>query len=424
MNKIRKILLYSLIIWSIFLYSNIKVNAEELINNTDNKEKEETNTLIGDINNDKLINYDDAENIIDNILEEKEPNNVNDVNQDNKLNINDATNIIYKEKTDNWDNKYILNDDLSLEMTKEEKDIYLGDEVNIDLYIKGFNKDKINGLESNLDYDKDKLQFIGIYNPHTKIKYGDINDKGKFIYLLDDYKEKDKLLTFKFQTLDIGYTNIYLKDTILSDNGLEYNLKNNLISLLLLINNKITNELTNNTTNNTINHNNRIISLNNNIKENNNTKENNNKIPSFAISDTGMKISITNIKLSSDNTIKSLIIKDHKINFNKDILTYNITVDSNTKKLDIKVVLNDSNATYEIIGNNNFKPGLNKVLIAVTAEDGSIKEYTINVKKEKEKEKKDNSKSSRNVIIVLLILIIIGLIYIIFKEDEEDNKEN
>ena len=50
MNKIRKILLYSLIIWSIFLYSNIKVNAEELINNTDNKEKEETNTLIGDIN--------------------------------------------------------------------------------------------------------------------------------------------------------------------------------------------------------------------------------------------------------------------------------------------------------------------------------------------------------------------------------------
>ena len=422
MNKIRKILLYSLIIWSIFLYSNIKVNAEELINNTDNKEKEETNTLIGDINNDKLINYDDAENIIDNILEEKEPNNVNDVNQDNKLNINDATNIIYKEKTDNWDNKFILNDDLSLEMTKEEKDIYLGDEVNIDLYIKGFNKDKINGLESNLDYDKDKLQFIGIYNPHTKIKYGDINDKGKFIYLLDDYKEEDKLLTFKFQTLDIGYTNIYLKDTILSDNGLEYNLKNNLISLLLLINNKITNELTNNTTNNTINHNNRIISLNNNIKENNNTKENNNKIPSFAISDTGKKISITNIKLSSDNTIKSLIIKDHKINFNKDILTYNITVDSNTKKLDIKVVLNDSNATYEIIGNNNFKPGLNKVLIAVTAEDGSIKEYTINVKKEKEK--KDNSKSSRNVIIVLLILIIIGLIYIIFKEDEEDNKEN
>ena len=144
-----------------------------------------------------------------------------------------------------------------------------------------------------------------------------------------------------------------------------------------------------------------------------------NKRPSFAISDTGRKISVNYIHLSSDNSIKSLKIKNHKINFKKDILEYYIEVDGKTNKLDLSIVLNDKDAFYEVIGNDNFKVGNNKVYIVVTAADGSIKKYIINVKKNNVKKDKV-SNSSRNVIILLLVLIIIGLIYVIFKEDEDE----
>ena len=68
--------------------------------------------------------------------------------------------------------------------------------------------------------------------------------------------------------------------------------------------------------------------------------------------------------------------------------------------------------------------GNNLVSIIVTAEDGSSRTYTINVEKKGSNTKKSVndkiSNSSRIVIIILIVLIIIGLIYVIFKDDEED----
>ena len=107
---------------------------------------------------------------------------------------------------------------------------------------------------------------------------------------------------------------------------------------------------------------------------------------------------------------------------------YSLTVDSKTKSLDLDIILNDKDASYEVLGNENFKIGENTVSIIVTALDGSTKTYTITINKEEsndvkeEKDNQDNKKndSSRIVIIILIILVIIGLIYIIFKDDEEE----
>ncbi|MBR3161700.1 MAG: cadherin-like beta sandwich domain-containing protein [Bacilli bacterium] len=410
----RKILLYFIFIMIISNLFQFNVKAEET-DTTDNKDNSiiETNeSVTGDLNNDSVVDYNDAKIIVDDILEEKELTETEDVNNDNKVNINDATNIIYKEETNEWNNETVLTDELSPELKKEQEKIYLENEVNVDLYINGFKDNTINGIEGVITYNKDKLQFLGIYNLNNKVKYGDINDKDKFIYLLDNYNSKDKLLTFRFKTLDTGYGIISLKDLILSSNGLEFTQKEDKINTTLNIEKQIIEELNNNEVKN-------IPKL---IVLNNYTRTNNYKYPSFAISDTGKRISIDHISLSSDNTIKSLIIKNHKINFNKDVLEYSIKVNENTSKLDIKVILNHPKATYEIIGNKDFKIGNNKVYIAVTAEDGSVKNYIINVKKEKSKEKTSNS--SRNVTIVLLVLIIMGLIYIIFKDDDEEQKEN
>ncbi len=409
MINFRKKILYSILIFLSFSISITSINAEEKDNYQSPEEDIVENQIIGDMNSNGSIDHNDAEIIVDNILEEKDITEINDVNKDNKLNINDSTNIIYKEETDNWNNNTILTDNLKAELTTDKEKVNVGEEININLHIKGFDKNIINGIEGNIEYNQDKLMFLGIDKQNTNIKYGDINNKNKFVYILDNYNEENNLLAFRFKALDIGLGIITLNNLILSSNGLDFIQDKEENNIIIMINKNI--ETPNNKTSiNNIKRKKPIaLQTLNTIKK---------EYTSYAITDTGKKISIMNIKLSNDNTIKSLIIKNHKIKFSKDILEYNINIDESTKKLDIKVILNDEKATYEIIGNKNFKEGNNKVCIAVTAEDGSVKNYIINANRKKTKLSKSNS--SRNVIIVLLILIIVGLIYIIFKDDEED----
>lgn len=180
------------------------------------------------------------------------------------------------------------------------------------------------------------------------------------------------------------------------------------------------------------------------------------------------KINVTK-KLSSDNTLNSINISGNNITFTPDNNSYNISVGSDVNSLDLSVILNDSKATYLVYGNSNFKEGVNVVTIRVTAEDGTTKDYYINVTKassnasgvtmvnntnsneevltdtsdnsdnkyrevvdtdtnkvtknnDSDKTKKEGS--SHVIIIILIILVIVGLIYLIFKDDEETKDAN
>ncbi|HHX00019.1 MAG TPA: hypothetical protein GX740_01770, partial [Acholeplasmataceae bacterium] len=54
----------------------------------------------------------------------------------------------------------------------------------------------------------------------------------------------------------------------------------------------------------------------------------------------------------------------------------------NTKELDLEIVLEDENAVYEVIGNENIK-GNDVVTILVTAEDGqTVSTYYITIEKD------------------------------------------
>lgn len=97
-------------------------------------------------------------------------------------------------------------------------------------------------------------------------------------------------------------------------------------------------------------------------------------------------------KLSTNNYIKSLTIKNHSIDFDKK--TYKYTIKTKEKKLDISVTLDDRKSEYKIIGNENLKNG-SKVLIKVMAEDESTRTYTINIEKR------------NNVLIISIIIITI-----------------
>ena len=59
-------------------------------------------------------------------------------------------------------------------------------------------------------------------------------------------------------------------------------------------------------------------------------------------------------KLSSDASIKSLVIKGYDIDFKSDVYQYDLQIDDE-EKLDILIELNDGKAKYKIKGNNNLK---------------------------------------------------------------------
>ena len=158
-------------------------------------------------------------------------------------------------------------------------------------------------------------------------------------------------------------------------------------------------------------------------------------------------------KLSTDNSVKSITIKNYDFKFNKDTKKYNILVDENVNDIEIKVVPNDSDAAVSIENNTNLKSGLNKVTIKVTAENGNINEYTFNVYKigeeeegEKEKTKEDESTSKTpneepkkevkkeqedtfNFWIViagieLFVIIILTVLLLMKKKNKEDNSND
>ena len=129
---------------------------------------------------------------------------------------------------------------------------------------------------------------------------------------------------------------------------------------------------------------------------------------------------------SSNNYLKSLEIDGYEITFDKETNEYKITVKSDVTSLDIKATPEDSRARVEITGNEKFKKGNNTVTITVTAEDGSTREYKITVNKEAEKKEalteiEGNSNTAEKVvIIILIILVVLGLLYLIFKKDEQE----
>lgn len=86
---------------------------------------------------------------------------------------------------------------------------------------------------------------------------------------------------------------------------------------------------------------------------------------------------------SQNNYLSSLSIKNVKFknNFRKTTLDYFAKVEENTKSVTVNAVAEDSSAIVTISGNTNLKSGLNKILITVTADDGSIKTYRIYITK-------------------------------------------
>ena len=86
---------------------------------------------------------------------------------------------------------------------------------------------------------------------------------------------------------------------------------------------------------------------------------------------------------SSNNYLSNILVADGDLTpeFNKETGSYSIKVPKDTDKLDLKAFAEDSNAKVEILDNENLQIGSNTITIRVTAEDGSVRIYTLNVNK-------------------------------------------
>lgn len=409
----------------------VKSNYKVTISLEDDNTKDYTIIILGDFNNDGMVTSNDEEEVLKllktELTEEYINENINslDLNKDGLFNILDATHPIFT--TGSWENNKITTDNLKNYITVKEE-VYVGENVEVNYSIDGFNIDKLSAFQGKLEYNNTLLELSSIEVAGISKDINELNNN-KLIYLLNDYATNGSMIKLTFKALAKGEVIISINDIILASEGVAINVVDN--ENAYLEKNDVTGNI------------NIINAIGGNPEEEEKTEEvtkptisEDREIPVVSpvvllpkvITPINHTV-IEYVSLSNDNYIKSLIIKGNEIDFKKDVTTYSIKVENDVKSLEMTVILNDDSATYYVEGNKDFKVGKNVVNIIVTAEDGSIKIYTINVEKERknildeENVEKSTPSTSKKIIIILIILVIIGLIYVIFKDDEEDEVE-
>jgi len=94
--------------------------------------------------------------------------------------------------------------------------------------------------------------------------------------------------------------------------------------------------------------------------------------------------SVQNNEIKNDATLSSLNITDYVIDFDKNKTDYSIDVNNDIVSLEIKAVASASSSKISINGNDHLKVGDNQVVVKVTAKDGTMKNYKINVNRKDE----------------------------------------
>ena len=376
--------------------------------------------FIGDMNGDGKITDEDIKILINQILTIDLENLVNgDMNKDGKLDDIDLF-YLYQAYKGNWSvliEQVTKEADVEASIKVNEEDIASGEEFTVSYIIRA-TEDDIKAFLGRVDYDKDKLELLEVNSDESWL--GNVKDN-QFIYMVNeaivgtekveaDLQDDNtvtydpvsyKALTLRFRAKASGEASLGIVDGKFFGEDSYYT---NLVSVT----------------------------------------------------------DVVIINKSSDATLRSLSINGKNIELKEDTLKYNITVGSDVTELGVKAIVNNLMAEVtEIVIPEELVTGENKVKVLVTAEDGTELVYEIIVTKEAKEEvkqvnyqdttdndnksdnvkplpddgkkdndddKKDDNKEekdgslSRIIIIILILLVIAGLIYLIFKDEKDDNE--
>lgn len=117
------------------------------------------------------------------------------------------------------------------------------------------------------------------------------------------------------------------------------------------------------------------------------------------------------VVLSSNNYLSELVINNYKLDFKKDKSNYKLKI-KDEFSLEIKAICEDNKSKITIKGNENLK-NKSVIKISITAENGSVRDYFINIKK------------SNNLVIIIIsgisiLSVMVGaIIYFINKKKKE-----
>ena len=131
-------------------------------------------------------------------------------------------------------------------------------------------------------------------------------------------------------------------------------------------------------------------------------------------------------KKDDNNNLASLEVNIEGFTFNPEIMEYNLEVPYNNQIISIKATSESDRANITGAGEKALKVGENNYSIVITAEDGTTKEYKINItrnakeiKEEKEivEKTKTKTKSHNNILIIsvsiIIVLLVICIIFLI-----------
>jgi surface antigen len=150
---------------------------------------------------------------------------------------------------------------------------------------------------------------------------------------------------------------------------------------------------------------------------------------------TTKKTTTPTVTLSSNNNLSDIKLSDGSIEFNKDVLSYDIEVSNEIESIDIDATAEDRKATINGIGTYSLTEGLNEIKLTVTAEDSSTKEYIINVTREEapvpepiveETTLKNDTKINIKIIILIagISLVVIVCLVLLLKKKFKNKKNN
>lgn len=233
----------------------------------------------------------------------------------------------------------------NIELTASSNSIIIGDSFTVDVFSNG---DAISAIDLKLYFDSEKLEYLsGPDNSNyidNNIIYSWYNESG-------DSKSNFSLDSFTFRAKSTGSTTISINGTCYDEYG------NKLDSV--------------------------FKSLDIEISDNISTQELNDDSASSESS-----VETNNSLLQIMRTNQEAIIP----NFDKNIFEYYITTEEDINNLEITAIPENKNSKVEVLGNPNFKTGLNTVEIKVTsADNSSSSSYYIYVTKTNDIEKSNTN---------------------------------